>query len=313
MARDSIERKIYYYDIVATVLLDGTVFEANNQDGIIREAFRTIKNKYDEINSLEDENEKKFWIEDLEYNTDQGDKIYIVVDQIELTDNIKFKLVLCRQNAFPYIEKNGELSTIASFITGDFNIAEITHCVIFPESGVMGAEFNFAGARPSTIAKYIPHVFRSIAQLLCTAKLKSNVFRQIIEDDTYSLFELGVKNTPDMKRILRDDLGFIGCFFDDIEDVDTLEILIRRRKTKKKNGFDIPMDVQGIKEFVTNNREDISNFRVSQGIYKDAIDLLSDKLVCDKNFIYTENKTIDSNEMYASIVNYYDAVVSREN
>ena len=59
MARDSIERKIYYYDIVATVLLDGTVFEANNQDGIIREAFRTIKNKYDEINSLEDENEKK--------------------------------------------------------------------------------------------------------------------------------------------------------------------------------------------------------------------------------------------------------------
>lgn len=69
------------------------------------------------------------------------------------------------------------------------------------------------------------------------------------------------------------------------------------------------MSIEELGKFVEQNREDINSFQISQGTYKDAIDLLSDKLVSKKDFILTENKTIDSDEMYASINNYFDGVV----
>lgn len=64
-----------------------------------------------------------------------------------------------------------------------------------------------------------------------------------------------------------------------------------------------------MKDFVNNNREQIQKFRVSQGTYKDSIDLLSDKLVCKSEFILTENRSIDSGSIYGLTENYFDAVV----
>ena len=209
----------------------------------------------------------------------------------------------------PYIEQGGQLTNIGSVIEGDFNIAEITHCVLFTKYGVMGAEFNFNGARPSAISFYLPNFDQKIAHFSCKGKMRKDAFEKLIDNGEYSLFELGVKNSPEMRRILRDDMGMIQAFTQDIPDVDVYEVVLKRRKTSKKKGFQLPIEIEKMKDFVDNNREQIQKFRVSQGTYKDSIDLLSDKLVCKSEFVLTENRSIDSESIYGLTENYFDDVV----
>ena len=200
------------------------------------------------------------------------------------------------------------LSNMVSEVKGNFKVAEITHCVLFPDKMIMGAEFNFNGARPSSVVTYIPKVFPEITMITCSGKMRNDVFERLTENRGYSLFELGVRNTDEMKVLLRDQMGIFGAFFNNIDDFDTYEVVIKRRITQKKEGFKLPVSIEEIKNIVNENREDIKNFKVSQGAYKDCIDLLSDKLICKKVFAVTDSKVIDSNEMYATIVNYYNSV-----
>lgn len=308
MAKDGVERKMYYYDINTYIynVTNNTVKLALDQESILREAFTYIMDLNHQV-AIEKDNAKiNLILEQFKYTTEYGDEIYIIVDEISNDNKVKFRIVLCRTNAFPFIEKSGHLSPMTSEIQGEFNIAEITHCVVFLKHGIMGAEFNFSGARPSTIIQYIPHVYKKIVQLSCTGKIRNDAFDRIINDDTFSLFEIGVKNTPQMKVSLRNSFNIIPAVFSNVADMDVYRVSIKRRKTRKKKGFELPISINELKNFTNENRENIEHLFVSQGTYKDAIDLLSDKLVCTKKFCYTENKTIDLNEMYATIGNFFE-------
>ena len=61
--------------------------------------------------------------------------------------------------------------------------------------------------------------------------------------------------------------------------------------------------------FVSKNREEIANFRISQGAYKDSIDLLSDKMVGNVSVVLTNNKTIVSSDMYSKIKECYKKLI----
>lgn len=64
------------------------------------------------------------------------------------------------------------------------------------------------------------------------------------------------------------------------------EITLKRRKTKRKRGFDSPIPIDEMEEFIKDNRDFIKSFEVSQGsIMKDCINLLEDKLVTTKEFV----------------------------
>ncbi|ADL03986.1 hypothetical protein [Lacrimispora saccharolytica] len=306
---EGIDRKIYYYDFTAFTEenLKNGVTEAE-QEIVIKKAFQHIKKVNEKIEACKNDTERLQILKEIAFHTLVGDNIYIIVDDIPNKGNIKFRIVLCRSNALPYIEKNGKLSNMVSEVKGNFKVAEITHCVLFPDKMIMGAEFNFNGARPSSVVTYIPKVFPEITMITCSGKMRNDVFERLTENRGYSLFELGVRNTDEMKVLLRDQMGIFGAFFNNIDDFDTYEVVIKRRITQKKEGFKLPVSIEEIKNIVNENREDIKNFKVSQGAYKDCIDLLSDKLICKKVFAVTDSKVIDSNEMYATIVNYYNSV-----
>lgn len=183
---------------------------------------------------------------------------------------------------------------------------------MFTKYGVMGAEFNFNGARPSAVACYLPKFNQKMVHFSCVGKMRKDAFERLIDEKECSLFELGVKNSPEMRKILRDDMGMVQAFTQDIPEIDTYEIVLKRRITKKKKGFILPVKVEKMREFVSNNIEQIEKFKVSQGTYKDSIDLLSDKIVCKSEFVLTENRSIDSESIYGITENYFDAVVIKD-
>ena len=176
----------------------------------------------------------------------------------------------------------------------------------------MGGEYNFNGARPSAVAAYINSVCDQVDRFVCTPKMQKDVFDKIAEDKEYSLFQLKVKNTPTMRVVLRDNMGFVGSMLDQIDDLDSYEIVLRRRTGKRKKGFQPLMSKKQMQEFIEHNSEDIEKFKINQGVYSDPVNLLNDRMVTKKKFVVTKQKNIDSTSMYGAIENYYECSVKEE-
>ena len=314
--KGKVERSIHYFDIVLQRLgkdKEESYVKYSNQSEKMLVVFRYFEELNKKLKKEKSKLKRLSILEMMEYTTDSGDKLYVDVDEIdEKKGHIDFRLVLCRPDAFPYIEKEGKLESIVGLVEGEFNIAEITHCVMFYKEGVMGAEFNFNGARPSAISAYASFKCNKIDRLVCTPKLRGDTFQRIADDRGYSLFQLKVKNTPDMKVFLRDKMGLIGSTINEIEELDSYEIILKRRVGKKKIGFPALMNKDEIQEFIGNNIEDIEKFEINQGIYRDPINLLADKMISRKEFVMTKKKTIDSKSMYDTIVNFYECSVKEE-
>lgn len=314
--KGKIERSIHYFDVTLQRLGgkdEDSFVSYKHQEQKMLSAFQYFKELNDKL-KVEEKKEKRLDIlAEMEYTTEKGDKLYVEVDKInEKSGHIDFRLVLCRPDAFPYIEQEGKLEEIVGLVKGEFNIAEVTHCVIFYKEGVMGAEFNFNGARPSAIATYANVKCKKIDRFVCTPKLRGDTFERISDENGYSLFQLKVKNTPDMRIFLRDKMGFLGGALEEIDELDSYEIILRRRIGKRKSGFRGLMQKDDIKKFVENNVEDIEKFEINQGIYRDPINLLTDKMITRKEFVMTKNKTISSKSMYESIIDFYEREVQKE-
>lgn len=311
-----VERSIHYFDVVLQRLgkeNEDSFVSYKNQSSKMLTVFKDLQKLNIELSKEKNKAERLEILKKMEYKTENGDKLYVEVDNIDdIAGCICFRLVLCRPDAFPYIEKEGRLENIVGLVEGEFSIAEITHCVMFYNEGVMGSEFNFNGARPSAISAYINIKSSKVDRMVCAPKLRGDTLKRIFDDRGYSLFQLKVKNTPDMKVFLRDKMGFIGSTINEIDEFDSYEIILRRRIGKKKLGFPALMNKDEIKDFINKNVEDIEKFEINQGIYGDPINLLSDKMITRKEFVMTKKKTIDSYSMYDAIKNYYECSIKDE-
>lgn len=241
--------------------------------------------------------------EDIEVFVDNGDKV-------ESGFPIEFRLVLCREDALPYVEDKGLLKFLSEYLPKNFLLAEVTHCVIFPEYNIMGAEYNFSGARATAIRAYLPRIYSKIEYVYCANRLDDNVLNKLRADEKFSLFSISVKNGSGAMTELMNKRSIFGLPFVDIPDVDVFEVTLKRRKSKRHGGFDCPIPVEDINDFIKNYREDIKSFKVSQrAIQTDAIDLLHDKLVQVSQMTKTINKIIDSKEAYREIKTFFDTAI----
>ena len=279
MENKSVNRKIYFYDLEVTTVDNGLIETCENPGERLKQFFVEYKKKYNQICSEKNVKKRKEEFDKLAKITENGERIYFVIDSSRITKSVDFQIVLLKDNLFPKVEKDGNLNFLADYIDGSFRLAEVTHCVIYFDELILGAEFNFSGARPSAVAEYIPYCDKGVYSVECIGKVKNDVIEELCEEKEYSLFDIKVKNTPEMKVAIVNSLPFIKGIFSSVDDVDTYEIILKRRITKKSSGMKLNLEKKKIAFFVSKNREEIANFRISQGAYKDSIDLLSDKMV----------------------------------
>lgn len=297
-----VNRNLYYYDLEAFCYegSTNTVLKAENSHELINDFFKdlferqAIGEKFD-----------NFIIK-----TENDDHLFIIIDKVE-TEYIEYRIVLSRVDALPFIEENGNLESLGEYIDDGQNIAEITHCVLFTKYGVIGGEFNFAGARPSAISDYIVKLNHEILLVTCRAKLNLDVYSKLIKGEEYSLFDFSVKSNSNAYTKMLSNKSIFSVIREEVPESDTIEVILKKRKTKKNHnkGFICPLNDDEIYDLLVNHKEDISKFLVSQGTYKDRIDLLSDKLVNKITLVKTNNRTIDSKDVYREIIKFFDSTV----
>lgn len=302
--KSTVVRSFFYYDISLLKNDRGNPVKISNQEKIFYNIFKDIENIQKRINTGIAKSDE------IEVNIDNGDKIYILVDNCTVNQPIEFRLILCRADALPLVESKGILKFLSDYLPKNFTLAEITHCVIFPEYGIMGAEYNFSGARATAIKAYLPKISSAIDYVYCANKLDDKALGKLKKNEKLSLFELSIKNGSEAMKKLMNEKSIFTLPFAQINDVDTYEITLKRKKTKMHQGFESPIPFNEIDSFIQEYREDIKSFKISQGsVQKDKIDLLSDKLVKKCEMARTENKTIVSEDAYNIIKNFYDSTV----
>lgn len=297
---DCILRSFYYYDI-KTLKKDseGKLVDEDDQQECLYKAFEHINELF--ANKEYDK---------LTISAKNGDRVHVIPDEVKRGSPIKFRLVLVRMDALPLVEQDGKLASLTDYINDEFGLAEITHCVVFPRFGIMGAEYNYSGARATAMKEYLPKVVQDIEYLYCVPHLNQDVFKQLVKEKGLTLFQLEVKNTAGMKRYIAESQSAFRLLFSGFPESDTYEVILKRRAGKNKKGFKSPMSTDDMKDFIRNCDDDINKFKVSQGlIQRDAIDLLGQKVVCKTDVIRTANKHVDSNDAYRILTDYFNEKV----
>lgn len=305
--KGSVRRNFYYYNIKPmTYNSDGKLVDVADSSAVFYEAFERIHELCDKIKKGAELSNK------LEITVENGDRLYILVDKVVRNEPIEFRLVLCRTDALPYVENQGLLEFLAKYLPQNFSLAEITHCVIFPKYNILGAEFNFSGARVASIKEYLPAVCEKIEYVYCTPGLNDTVLQKLRKNENFSLFRMVLKNNSEAMRELMNQRSIFTLPFGGIREVETFEIVFKSRKGKQKKGFESPIPLDQMDDFIQRNRDDLKTFVVSQkSVQSDAVDLLHDKFVCSADVTKTANKMIDSRSAYHIIETFFDTDVRK--
>lgn len=296
MPNNTVDRSIYYYDFYA--------MKKNSENETYKRDVtgKTICTFFDRLKKNQDV--KKNY-KDSMISIGESENLFVIVDSITQKE-VYFRLILCRKDALPYVEKAGVLETLDTYIGNDQNIAEITHCIFFKNYGIIGAEYNFSGARAGAIANYMTNKSKN-SIFFCRPKLNMDSYSKLIDGEEFSLFQLAVKSNSDAYNKVLEKKSIFSAMLATVPEADVFEVTIKKRKLKKNEyaGFDLPLDNPEIKELLTNYRDDLTKFNVSQGAMKDSIDLLADKFVNKVTIIKTANRTIDRDDINREIRNFF--------
>lgn len=236
-----VNRNIKFY----TVTL-GKKYKSDGQESIIYltnkldianavvEGFRKIDKLPYDLNGKS--NESRYLR--LRDNTD----LMMKVDSIdEKRGQIEGRLVLCRRDAFPEIEKDGNLSNID--LEEGSGIAEITHFVFFYTKKVIGMEFNYHGSKSKGLGDYLMEKLHPYITFFEMEPVITKEWCNLLMKDELPLTMLSIRATSDalysLEQLHKGMKSAIkaGLDFGDVEDV---EIVLRRKpRTKKSFGSKI--------------------------------------------------------------------------
>lgn len=294
---DQIKRSIYYYELFA-------LEHDRNTNNVYKDRTCTYINAFFEQLSSNQEGIEDYT--DFIINTSQG-AVMLIVDKVASDNTYFFRIALCRENALPYIEKGGKLESLGSYIDRDQNIVEITHCIYFGAYGIIGAEYNYNGARCPIIADYIMKSDEQVPTIQCHPKLNNDTYNKIVKDKDFSLFEIAVRTNSDAYTKVLSQKSIFSAIQSSVPEADIFEVTLKKRKTKKNGnkGFPNPLSETEMLTLITDYREDLIRFKLSQSSLSECIDLLSDKFVGKTTLIKTEERTIDSSSMYAVIFDFF--------
>ncbi|WP_029503966.1 hypothetical protein [Lachnoclostridium phytofermentans] len=301
--KTEIQRKFYYYEIDIRREIAGSVEKVPDLKKCIKDIFCRIKHlKYSDTDFTD-----KYLVQENE----RGDYTYLIID--ELDDHyIKFRMLLCKDKLLPYIEESGKLEPLANkVITGKKKLAEITHGIIFLESNTLALEYNAAGGRKTDLSKYIDSKAGIPQITYLTNRVNPDTLKNIKQNGEISLLKIKVKtNSAVIAMLTAEDTAFssLNCKNDDI---DSVEIVMRRRTSSKKKGFIFPfLSAEFVNKLFKNNKEDFDKFSLAYGSGSGEINLLEEQFICNDPFIPIEKtKTIKQEEAYNSMIEYYDSKV----
>lgn len=295
MVEISVTRSIYYYDLYELI-------RKNNKDAYIYSSkliMKLLKDIYDKQRSAD--TYKEFL-----QSHNSGSDYFIIVDSYE-EKLIKFRIVMCRKDALPFVEQDGKLEMLDQYLGANQNIAEITHCIYYPDTKIMGAEYNASGARATSVGNYLKAYNSDECFITCRAKYNYEAYNKIIAGEELSLFDFEVKTNSAAYTNVLANKSIFQVFQHNYPESDTFEVVLRKKKTKKNKftGFASPLDMTEIRDLLQMYKEDIKKFKISQGKSSEKIDLLSDKFMSKVSVVRTSQRIIDSKDIYDKIDAYY--------
>lgn len=306
----TVNRRFFYYT-VDIKHIDGapnTAITCKDPKASLIETFKRIqKLKYH--NSI-------FTPQYVVHQNSDGNYIYIIIDNLK-SNKIEFRLLLCRDKLLPYIEENGKLTPLSNLLANSFQrMAEITHCIFFLNTNTMAMEYNFAGAKIKELAEYLINKadYEYLSDISFLNLININTLKKLKANEEMSLLSIKVNaNAYVINELIKADPSFkaLNC---NVDNVDQVELILRRRVSKKKSGFIINgINSTFIGKLFVNNKSDFGRFKVRYGYGTEEIDLLSDNFICKESFVPVgKTKTIDSEEAYQKMFQYYkDNVVNQ--
>jgi hypothetical protein len=306
MQNAKVKRRFYYYNLVTRYLdATGTMRKHTDMKSELTKAFQHYMTLIYDDKSCDSHS--------IVYKTTDGDYVYILVDEIN-SDKIKFRLILSRDSLYPYLDKNGSLTSLYDILTDKTQkVAEVTHGVIFLNKGVLGLEYNSNGAKTGLLAQYIDNKSGNINLIEIDNMLNLNTLHKLRSDKELSLFRIKVKtNSEVISELIKNDDTFTALDCKE-KNIQYAELVLSTRTSKKRHGFMFDFfNTDFVSKLFKHHKEDFEQLAVKYGYGCEEIDLLSDRFVLKQDFLpVSRSRNIKSDDAYNSIDGYYYANVER--
>lgn len=242
---------------------------------------------------------------------EDGNDLLMQIDMV--ADRIRGQFAVKRRTKLPPVEAGGQYRPLE--LDAEEGLAEIFHFVYFPDTNIMGTEFNYFAPRVNRMHDYLTEKASALVNMVqFTPKLAGSVRETLRRVGRMTLFKIGVYK--EQIDILEEYNGDLHRALETLRDLDNnareLEVILKLGTRKKDEDLNRTL-LDRLPDFLNNiiNRQAISNLqaraydeRIGRTV---LVDLLEDKLVALRQVVALDedSRAIMSDSMYAGIEDAY--------